>query len=76
MGEHARVSRMVDPAPWLAESALIKNLMLPLNLDQNTHSDCHGALTRAREYQRRGARSLPVLPLRMTGGKRERPPGV
>lgn len=29
------------PQPWLAESQLIGDVFLPLNLDQNAHSSFH-----------------------------------
>jgi hypothetical protein len=62
MAENARVCWVVDPQPWVAESQLIGDSVLPLNLDQNTHSGFHAQLTQARAQQRRQAHSLPVLP--------------
>ena len=32
-----------DPKPWLIESKIIAELVLPLNLDQNKHSGFHTA---------------------------------
>jgi len=62
MARHARVCWAATPAPWLLEAHLIKDLVLPLNLDQNKHSAFHGQLTRARADQRNAARALPILP--------------
>lgn len=61
MAEHARVCWHVDPQPWLIESILISEFVLPLNLDQNTHGGFHPILSAARDAQREGARSLPVI---------------
>ena len=61
MGRHARVSWLVDPEPWIVESQLIADLVLPLNLDQNKHSKFHTTLSAARHAQREAARNLPVL---------------
>ncbi|WP_372496029.1 GIY-YIG nuclease family protein [Promicromonospora umidemergens] len=61
MDEHARVCWYVAPEPWLIESKLISELVLPLNLDKNKHSGFHAALTVARQSQRETARNLPVL---------------
>lgn len=62
MAEHARVSWFVDTEPWLIESKLISELVLPLNLDQNKHSGFHAELTAVRKGQRQSALTLPVLP--------------
>lgn len=61
MGKHASVAWVETPMPWTLESALIDRLNLPLNLDQNKHSDFHERLTAARAQQRAEARRLPVL---------------
>ncbi|WP_235509658.1 GIY-YIG nuclease family protein [Terrabacter sp. Soil811] len=62
MAAHARVCWVTTPTPWVLERDLIASLRLPLNLDQNKHSDFHQHLTAARAEQRRRARDLPVLP--------------
>src|SRR5690606_36819253 len=62
MAENARVCWAVNPQPWVAESQLIGDDVLPLNLDQNTHISFHAQLTQARARQRQQARSLPALP--------------
>lgn len=61
MAAHARVCWVADPQPWLAESHLIGDVSLPLNLDQNAHSNFHAELTHRRAQQRQAARQLPVL---------------
>jgi hypothetical protein len=43
MGENARICWCADPKPWLIESKIIAELVLPLNLDQNKHSGFHTA---------------------------------
>lgn len=63
MAQHARVCWMSDPQPWLAETRLLQEVDLPLNLDQNRHDGFHATLSQARAHQRELARSLPVLPL-------------
>ncbi|TCO43609.1 hypothetical protein EV646_112186 [Kribbella antiqua] len=60
MARHARVCWVATPTPWLLESQLIHNLLLPLNLDQNKHSGFHAELTVARAHQRARARELPI----------------
>ncbi|MFC5265450.1 GIY-YIG nuclease family protein [Kribbella qitaiheensis] len=60
MARHARVCWVATPTPWLLESQLIRDLLLPLNLDQNKHSGFHAELTVARANQRALARELPI----------------
>lgn len=62
MAEHARVCWVVDPQPWVAESTLIEDVVLPLNLDQNAHSSFRPELAHLRALQRKRAQELPVLP--------------
>ncbi|GAB2469252.1 GIY-YIG nuclease family protein [Xylanimonas ulmi] len=62
MAEHARVCWFVDDTPWISESRLISELVLPLNLDQNRHSGFHTELSKARRTQRDQARALPIVP--------------
>jgi hypothetical protein len=61
MARHARVCWVADPTPWLLETRLIENLVLPLNLDQNKHSGFHTELSAARARQRTTARELPIV---------------
>jgi hypothetical protein len=61
MEKHARVCWLVDPEPWVVESKLIAELVLPLNLDQNKHSGFHATLSAARGAQRQAALSRPTL---------------
>ncbi|TCM41762.1 GIY-YIG nuclease family protein [Kribbella sp. VKM Ac-2568] len=58
MAHHAHECRAATATPWLLESRLIHNLVLPLNLDQNKHSGAE--LTAARANQRARARELPI----------------
>lgn len=62
MSVHARACWLLTGQPWTIESELIRQLVLPLNLDQNLHSPFRAALSAARANQRAIARSLPVLP--------------
>lgn len=62
MNEHARVCWLVDAQPWLAETRILGDVDLPLNLDQNARSGFHAQLSRARARQREQARNAPVLP--------------
>jgi GIY-YIG catalytic domain len=61
MANHALVSWMVHPQPWLLEKALIDTLDLPLNLQDNKHNAFHANLTRRRAEAEKKARELPVL---------------
>jgi hypothetical protein len=61
MASHARVCWVANSTPWLLETRLIENLVLPLNLDQNKHSGFHAELSAARARQRTTARELPVV---------------
>ncbi|TRW45312.1 hypothetical protein FJ693_10030 [Georgenia yuyongxinii] len=62
MDQHARVCWLVDAEPWLTETRILKDVNLPLNLDQNTRSGFHAQLSKARARQREQARISPVLP--------------
>ena len=61
MAANARVCWHVTPEPWIIESALIDQLTLPLNLDQNSASSFHAQLSERRAYHRARARMLPVV---------------
>ena len=61
MAEHARVCWLTHEEPWTLESAFIRTVNLPLNLDQNRHSAFHAALSARRAQQRQRARQLPVI---------------
>jgi hypothetical protein len=61
MAKHARVCWTVTPEPWLPESQLIRELLLPLNLDQNGNGHFRADLSAARARQRVMARELPIL---------------
>lgn len=62
MDQHARVAWVEHPAPWIPEEGLIRELVLPLNLDQNAHSGFLLELKAIRHSSREKARILPVLP--------------
>jgi hypothetical protein len=61
MADHARVSFVEHPEPWLLEERLIAELPLPLNLDQNTHP-FRPVLSALRSAAKARAAELPVLP--------------
>lgn len=61
MADHAFVTWIEDPRPWLLESVLIRSLDLPLNLDQNANHPFHARLSELRRDARRRAQMLPVL---------------
>ncbi|ARQ72366.1 GIY-YIG nuclease family protein [Streptomyces marincola] len=60
MAEHAKVSWVEHPQPWLLESELIANLDLPLNLDQNKRNTFYAKLRAMRAAARERARELPI----------------
>ena len=61
MGQHARVAWVQYPEPWIPEEVLIRELVLPLNLDQNAYSGFRLQLKSIRSSSREKARALPVL---------------
>ena len=61
MGRHARVCWTVFEQPWLVETQLIDQFVLPLNLDQNKNSGFRVELSSLRAEQRAQARNLPVI---------------
>ncbi len=61
MAEYAQVCWLKHPEPWIAESALIAQLDLPLNLDQNRRHHFHAYLRNLRATARSRARGLPIL---------------
>ncbi|MBP2707349.1 hypothetical protein JOL79_26545 [Microbispora sp. RL4-1S] len=60
MAEYARVCWTQHNKPWAAETELIAQLDLPLNLDQNRHHAFHPYLSGLRASARARARSLPI----------------
>jgi hypothetical protein len=62
MSEHAKVCWHVMDEPWTAESRLLAEVDLPLNLDQNRHNAFHMHLTGVRQKSKAAARALSVLP--------------
>jgi hypothetical protein len=61
MSENARICWTVHPRPWELEGQLIRDVSLPLNLDQNANHQFHVTLTRLRAEARARARALHVL---------------
>lgn len=61
IAEHARVTVVQHAEPWVLEEELIRNLVLPLNLDQNSHP-FRSTLSAMRSAAKASAESLPVLP--------------
>ncbi|WP_420847191.1 GIY-YIG nuclease family protein [Nonomuraea basaltis] len=59
-GPSARVCWLARPEPWVAESELIAQLGLPLNLDQNRKHAFHQHLSTLRASVRACARELPM----------------
>ncbi|WP_043494213.1 GIY-YIG nuclease family protein [Streptomyces viridosporus] len=60
MADNARVCWVEHDEPWTLESALISQLDLPLNLDQNGHNAFHAQLKEIRARARQQARELPI----------------
>ncbi|MGW5689374.1 GIY-YIG nuclease family protein [Nonomuraea sp. NPDC003754] len=60
MADNARVCWLTHPEPWTAESELIAQLDLPLNLDQNRNHAFHQHLSTLRASVRARARELPI----------------
>ena len=60
MAEHARVSVVEHPEPWLLEEHLIASLSVPLNLDGNTHP-FRPTLSAMRSAAKQHARTGAVL---------------
>jgi hypothetical protein len=61
MADHALVSWIATPEPWLLERELFKSLDLPLNLQDNSHNQFHRKLMEVRAAAEARAQALPVL---------------
>lgn len=59
--QNALVCWETDPSPWDREEVLIREVSLPLNLDQNKHHGFHADLSARREAARQKARDLPIV---------------
>ncbi|MEJ7786319.1 MAG: GIY-YIG nuclease family protein [Solirubrobacteraceae bacterium] len=62
MSENAYVTWIESAEPWADEHALIADLDLPLNLDQNRRNRFHAELTAIRKAAKQRAADLPILP--------------
>jgi len=60
MADHARVNFVEYAEPWLLEKNLISTLVLPLNLDQNTHG-FRPTLSALRSAAKARAEQMPIL---------------
>jgi hypothetical protein len=69
MSDNARVSWIVDPAPWLLEERFIGHLDVPLNIEGNNHNRFHAELVAVRAAAAARARALPVVPNPRVGGR-------
>lgn len=61
MDKNAYINWGLCSAPWIMEKELIRDLSLPLNLDQNRHHCFHQVLSEKRKVAKARARELPVL---------------
>ena len=61
MGDNVFVTWVVHPRPWELESDVIRNLSLPLNLDQNKSHAFHPVLSEARQQAKQNARQKAVV---------------
>ncbi len=62
IAEHARVSWIEHPEPWLVEDHLIATLDLPLNLEGNQRHPFYSVLKRRRRDSTAGARPITPRP--------------
>lgn len=61
MDQNAFIAWCEHPTPWVPEEALIKEVLLPLNLDQNHHNSFYTSLKEIRYQAKEIARSLPII---------------
>lgn len=57
MAEHAKVTWVADPEPWILEDHLIETISLPLNLQGNAHHPFRSELSAIRSVARAAART-------------------
>ena len=60
MDQNAFVCWLETPEPWLVETELIRSVILPLNLDENTAHPFHANLTASRRLARQSSDQLPI----------------
>jgi hypothetical protein len=61
MADHALVAWTETPQPWLLEVKLLRELVLPLNLDGNRHHPFRERLSTLRAAAKARARALPIV---------------
>jgi len=61
MGDNARVTWVIHPEPWVLEAKTIRNLSLPLNLDQNEGHAFHPVLSSMRKAAKANAKTKPTV---------------
>lgn len=61
LGRNALVCWETNGSPWDREETLIRDVSLPLNLDQNNHHSFHADLTACRRDAKKKARELPII---------------
>ncbi len=61
MQENAFVCWIAEEKPWQVETELIKQLSLPLNIQQNKQHAFYPLLTRIRKEAKTKAKSLPIV---------------
>jgi hypothetical protein len=62
MDKNAFIAWCEHPSPWEPEEELIKEVSLPLNLDQNQLHPFYWKLKRIRQLAKVRARELPIVP--------------
>jgi len=60
MAENAWVAWIEHAEPWALEARLLREISLPLNLDQNHHHPFHATLTVLRRDAKARARKLRI----------------
>ena len=61
MDDNAFVAWFVHSQPWELESEVIRNLSLPLNLDQNKSHAFHSVLSEVRRQAKQNAREKAAM---------------
>jgi hypothetical protein len=61
MQDNAFVTWEIHPEPWVREAQVIREVLLPLNLDLNKAHPFHSQLSAMRREAKSDARRLPIL---------------